>query len=85
MLNNLPISLAEELADALQEMARDIALIEPDPQDWGGWVIYFIEQMEVEAKKRGKSGDYGEMLRSLKQDLDMNQFGLIYVVKYCTM
>lgn len=55
---------------ALVEIARDIAIIEPDPVDWGWWVIYLLEQMEAEAERRGKSGDYGEMLRSLKQELD---------------
>jgi REP element-mobilizing transposase RayT len=30
------VILIDELADALEEMARDIALIEPDPQDLGG-------------------------------------------------
>jgi hypothetical protein len=25
-------------------------LIEPDPQDWGWWVVYLIEQLEEEAK-----------------------------------
>jgi hypothetical protein len=29
----------EDFADALEEMARDIALIEPNPTDWAGWVI----------------------------------------------
>lgn len=33
-------------------MARDIALIEPDPRDWGGWVIYLLKQMEEEARLR---------------------------------
>jgi hypothetical protein len=50
VLNNKPISPEDELADALEDMARDIALIEPDPQDWGWWVVYLIEQLEEEAK-----------------------------------
>jgi hypothetical protein len=44
-------------------MARDIALIEPDPEDWAGWVIYLLEQMEAEAKRRKKREDFGEMLK----------------------
>ena len=62
MLNDLPISLEDELAYELDEMARDIALIEPDPRDWGGWVFYFIEQMEAEAKRRGKDSDFERIL-----------------------
>ena len=50
-------------------MARDIALIEPNPLDWGWWVIYLLEQMEVEARRRGMHVNYKEMLRSLKQDI----------------
>ena len=46
VLNNKPISPEDELADALEDMARDISLIEPDPVDWSGWVIYFLEMME---------------------------------------
>jgi hypothetical protein len=44
----------DELANALEELARDIALIEPDPEAWAGWVIYLLEQLETEAKRRGK-------------------------------
>jgi cytochrome P450 len=25
------------------DLASDIALIEPDPRDWGGWVMFSIE------------------------------------------
>ena len=34
VLNNKPITLKDELADALDDMARDIALTEPNPIDW---------------------------------------------------
>lgn len=51
-------------------MARDIVLIEPDPQDWDGWMNYLLEQMGAEAKRRGKQTDFDEMLRLLQQHLD---------------
>ncbi len=39
VLNNKPISPEDELADALGDMARDIALIEPNPRERaGGWL-----------------------------------------------
>jgi hypothetical protein len=38
-LNRKSITPEQELQDALDEMARDIALIEPDLKYWGGWVI----------------------------------------------
>ena len=44
VLNNKPISPEDELSDALGDMAQDIALIEPDPEDWAGWVDYLLEQ-----------------------------------------
>jgi hypothetical protein len=34
VLNNKPVSPEDELAYALDDMARDIALIEPNPVDW---------------------------------------------------
>ena len=52
-------------------MARDIALIEPNPEDWGGWVIYLLEQMEAEAQRRGKQRDFDEMMKSLREDLNL--------------
>ena len=46
-------------------MARDIALIEPDPQDWAGWVAYLLEQLEAEAQRRGKYAKFIEVFESL--------------------
>ena len=34
-------------------MARDIALIESDPEDWGGWVGDFLDQFEDITRRRG--------------------------------
>ena len=67
--NNKPIVSEDGLAIALDEMARDIALIEPDPQDWGWWVSYLLEQMEGEAEKQGKKLEFEEMMRSLRNNL----------------
>jgi hypothetical protein len=30
---------------AVDDMARDIALIEPNLVDWGWWVMYLLDQM----------------------------------------
>ncbi len=62
VLNNKPISPEDELADALGDMSRDIALIEPNPVDWGEWVIYLLEQMEGEAPRRLKRGEFENLL-----------------------
>ena len=53
-LNKKSISPEDELVDALEDMARDIALIEPNPADWGWWLAYLLEQMEEETMSRGK-------------------------------
>ena len=69
-LNKKSILPEDELGDALDEMARDIALIEPDPQDWAGWINYLLERLEGEAKRRGKRDDYKLMLRNLSEDIN---------------
>jgi hypothetical protein len=46
-------------------MARDFALIEPNPQEWGWWVNYLLERLEGEAKRRGKRDDFKLMLQDL--------------------
>ena len=43
LVNKKPYSPEDDLKDALEELARDIALIEPDPRDWGGWVTNILE------------------------------------------
>ena len=68
-INRKRITPEGELQDALDEMARDIALIEPNPKDWAWWVSYLIEQLEKEAMKRGKMVDFGETLKSLLDNL----------------
>ncbi len=50
VLNNKPNTPEDELTDALEDMARVIAFIEPDPMDWAGWVDYLLEQMEVKGE-----------------------------------
>ena len=62
VLNNTPFSPEDELAKALGEMARDIALIEPDPLDWGGWIEILMEKMEVEADERRLISNYEHSL-----------------------
>lgn len=64
-LNGKSISPEEELQDALDEMARDISLIEPNPKDSGEWVIYLLEQLQAEANRRRRINDYENMLNSL--------------------
>ena len=60
-----PASPEDKLQKALDEVARDIALIEPDPKDWAWWVSYLLEQLGEEAKRRRMQVDFEEMLKSL--------------------
>ena len=69
-LNRKPITPKDELQDALNEMARDISLIEPNPQDWGDWVIYLLAQLEAEALRRRNNDAYNEMLNSLEKEFN---------------
>jgi hypothetical protein len=50
-------------------MAQDIALIEPEPQDWVGWVIYLLDQLEEEAKRRRRGFDFNSGLGTLLNEL----------------
>jgi hypothetical protein len=48
-LDKKSITPENDLQDELDEMARDIALIESNPVNWGGWMSYLLEQLEGEA------------------------------------
>ena len=56
-----PESPEDKLQKALDEVARDIALIEPEPKDWAWWVSYLLAKLEEEAKRLGKRADFEEM------------------------
>ena len=55
---------------ALEEIARDIAIIEPDPQDWEWWVMLLFEKMVQEAERRRKRAEFDKMLEFLKKDIE---------------
>ena len=62
VLNHKPITPEDELSDAQEDMARDIALIEPDPKDWGWWVGYLLEQIEIQSEQRRIESQYQQTL-----------------------
>jgi len=55
---------------AIEELARDIAIIEPDPRDWTGWVNFLLESLQTEAQKDHKSATYETMLLDLREALE---------------
>jgi hypothetical protein len=72
VLNNTPIYTEDELADALGEMPRDVGLIEPESQDWGGWVIYLCEQMEAGAKRLVMRTEFEQMVKHSSKEISEN-------------
>jgi hypothetical protein len=49
----------------LIKIARDIALIELNPVDWGGWVGYLLEEMETQAANHRLMNEYEYSLNVL--------------------
>ena len=49
VLNNKSIAPINELADALDDMARDNTWAGSNPHDREDWASYLLEQIEVEA------------------------------------
>ena len=52
----------DTIQKAIEELARDITIIEPDPVDWVWWVGYLLEQMESQAEKRRLTNQYEHSL-----------------------
>ena len=69
-LSKKSIKPEDRIQDAIEEIARDIAIIEPDPQDWTGWVNYLLESLQTEAQKDRKSATYEAMLLDLREALE---------------
>jgi hypothetical protein len=68
-LSKKTITPQDKLQDALVDIARDIAIIEPDPVDWGGWVMYFLDQLEEESNRRKRGFTFNSVLGTLVNDL----------------
>ena len=68
-LSKKSIRPEDAVQKSLEEIARDIAIIEPDPGDWGWWVNYLIEILGDEAKRLGKFDTFVNMLVVLKQSI----------------
>ena len=68
-LSKKSIRPEDAVQKAVEEIARDIALIEPDPVDWVGWVMLFVDQLESEATGRNKGFDFKHVINSLVDEL----------------
>jgi hypothetical protein len=61
-LSKKSIKPEDDVQNALDEIARDIAIIEPDPVDWEWRVSYLLEQLEVQAEKRKLINQYHQAI-----------------------
>lgn len=61
-LSKKSIKPEDAVQKAIEEIARDIAIIEPDPKDWAGWVGHLLEQLENHADKRKSIYNYERAL-----------------------
>jgi hypothetical protein len=68
-LDKRSITPQDKLQEAMDELARDIAILEADTRDWEGWVMYLIEQLEHQAGKRRKRDEFKALLNSLGRHL----------------
>ena len=58
-----------DLMDALTQTASEIADLEPEPNDWAGWITYLLEALQVEAEKDSKPAAFETMLPTLRDAL----------------
>ena len=55
-----------DLMESLTQAASEIADLEPDPNDWAGWITYILEALQVEAEKDRRPAAFETMLPSLR-------------------
>jgi len=68
-LSKKSIRPEDAVQKAIEEIARDIVIIEPDPVDWAGWIMHLLDQLEAEAQRRGEKGNYKQMLIDFRHNL----------------
>ncbi len=61
-LNRISISPERGLERALKDIARDIAILEPDPVDWGDWVVFFLDQLAEQVENRRIGYDHASLM-----------------------
>jgi hypothetical protein len=68
-LSKKSIKPEDAVQKAIEEIARDIAIIESDPKDWGWWVCYLLEELETHAKNRRLIDQYEYCLNVLGEKM----------------
>ena len=69
-LSKKSIRPEDAVQKSLEEIARDIAIIEPDPKDWGWWVTHLLELLEEEANNGRNRASFEAMLHDSRDKLD---------------
>ena len=46
------MSMDNDLREALNDTAGDLAQLVPNPEDWSNWIICFLEELEDKAVDR---------------------------------
>lgn len=69
------MSRDDELREILDNAARDLSRLSPNPRTWLTWLVYFLNNLEKEAigQSAGSKDEYKEMLSAL-QDAIRNYF-----------
>jgi hypothetical protein len=44
--------MSDDLREALNDTAGDLAQLIPNPEDWSNWIIYYLEELEDKAVDR---------------------------------
>jgi hypothetical protein len=65
------ISAPEDiLHNAIEEIARDIATIEPDPVDWAWWVGFLVTELEGQSIKKNVGVQFQQMLNLVNRKIE---------------
>lgn len=68
-LNKKSLSPEDAVQKALDEIARDIAIIEPEPSDWVWWLTYLLGQLEIHMEKRRLYDQYEHILKDFVEKI----------------
>ncbi len=68
-VNKKSITPFDGLKDMLEQTANDLAVVEPDPENWSEWVAYLLEVLQIEAQEDGQNEKFNKMIKSLVKEL----------------
>jgi hypothetical protein len=64
------MSKEDELRDVINETARQVSEIQSNPRTWLSWVVYFLEQLEIQGQKQyPDNASYKDMLSALQSEI----------------